>query len=728
MDRLLSADSSEFGLERLFPADSIRISLIDALAREDVPATQGHYALGKEIHASLEGLLKQLGVFESISRCPILAITGLLNAGKSSLLATYLAPENRKRVLRGLGNNSGTHRFVLWLPAAWWNDAELLSTLISFLSSLFGHPPEHLSADPEIAALQYNGRIVNSAIMREPKAAADAQQETSPQAGSAEASKEGTQNAFVDPLLVPLIAYDVALDELKLGLIDCPDIQTGFLDSGNSSQRGRELAEKRQHQLGIIGRLCSAFVVVCKLNSLHDEGLTHVLTTLRDAMPGVPRLLAVNKVKARYAPEVVYEQSRVLADRFGIRSIHAAYDFRSALAASRVPPRPPRLVLNEAEDALPIFFEVGKATDAPAKSGTSLAYLHDLGEQLDAGTLSRESSRSLLLQLKTKVAAAIQWTEENQRLRETQIRDGWQAIAHACYEFMAERDASGNAVGLRLQASPAIVSQMADSLQRTAPMWLRLSLGIDRTARQLQQAVANSTARFKILQNASESVTRFTKRFKRGEGAQVVTPERLATAIRSSDVHDALHAMSAETLVQRCETAMQRFADEDKTLLNQEELEQWSRQVWESMSFKDKLWRGTQPLAVMLGPLLAAVLVPFDGGGTAVLVFASAKELLAAAGIALVTTAAGTGGETLKIVHRETPWRQLSDLFALACDSIGLPRPTEKELPSAKCVDQTRQLLPSGLAVKPTPEPAVCAWRLSENLINELQLSLKRLI
>lgn len=727
VERLLSADRSEFGLERTFPADSVRISLIDALAREDVPATTEHRLQGEEIHDSLDGLLKQLGVFENISRCPILAITGLLNAGKSSLLATYLTPENRKRVLRGLGNNSGTHRFVLWLPEAWWNDADLLSTLISFLSSLFGHPPEHLSSDPEIAALQYNGKIVDSALMRAPTGSSPEQQEGPPQTDNSADPMARHSSASVDPLSVPLIAYDAGLDELKLGLIDCPDIQTGFLDSGNSSQRGRELADQRQHQLGIIGRLCSAFVVVCKLNSLHDEGLTHILTTLRDAMPGVPRLLAVNKVKARYATEVVYEQARVLADRFGIRSIYAAYDFRSALASSRVPPPPPRWVHTDPGKELPIFFEVGNAGGAPAQHATTPSYLHNLGEHLDAGTLSRESCRSLLLQLRTKAAAAIQWIEENQRLRETQVQDGWQAIAHACYEFMAERDTLGNAVGLRLQASPAIVSQMADSLQRTAPMWLRLSLSIDRTARQLQQAVANSTARFKILQNASESVTRFTKRFKRGEGAQVVTPERLATAIRSSDAHDALHAMSQETLVGRCETAMQRFAEEDKTLLNQDELDQWSRQVWESMSFKDKLWRGTQPLAVMLGPLLAAVLVPFDGGGTAVLVFASAKELLAAAGIALVTTAAGTGGETLKIVHRETPWRQLSDLFALACDSIGLPRPADTELPSAKCVDHTRQLLPSGLVAKPTPEPAVCVWQLNAELTNQLHLSLKRL-
>ena len=374
VDRLISADHPEFGLERTFPADSVRVSLIDALARDDVPATPEHLERGQEIHNAIQGLLQQLGVFESISRCPILAITGLLNAGKSSLLATYLTPENRHRVLRGLGNQSGTHRFVLWLPEAWWNDAELLNTLIGFLSSLFGHPPEHLSNDPDIAALQYNGRIVHTAIMRAPSEQNASQPASTPQTDSTGASIKSAPSNSVDPLSVPLIAYDSALDELKLGLIDCPDIQTGFLESGSSSQRGRELAEQRQHQLAIIGRLCSAFVVVCKLNSLHDEGLIQVLATLRDAMPGVPRLLAVNKIKARYAPDVVHEQARVLADRFGIQSIYAAYDFRSSLASSRIPPRPSQMRMDDNEEQLPIFYEVGMPSGSTAPAEPKLSY------------------------------------------------------------------------------------------------------------------------------------------------------------------------------------------------------------------------------------------------------------------------------------------------------------------------------------------------------------------
>ena len=697
------------GLRRQFPLDSQSSSLLDGLAESQrVAAGSTQAEAAAAIQTSLTALLNQLAVFDSISRCPILAITGMLNAGKSSLLATYLSPSNRRRVLRGLGNDAGTHRFVLWLPSVWRSEAELLSTLIGFLSSLFGHPPEQLSDDPQIANLQYNGRILASELLG-----------AGPQTPDA-AGDEAAQSRQLDSLSVPLIAYDDALDELKLGLIDCPDIQTGFYRAASTTS-GDALASRRLQQLSRIGRLCSAFIVVSKMSSLHDDGLLSILATLRDAMPGVPRLLAVNKVKARYSPETVYEQARGLVERFGMQAVFAAYDFRSSLADTRVPAMPANMIAEADGSPLPIFFE------ATPTSGQH-RYLHNLGDQLDAGTLSKESSRSLVLQLKHKTIEAIDWFEQNQRQRAQQITDAWQAIADACYEFMAERDSSGRSIGLRLQASPAIIAQMADSLQRTAPAWMRISLSIDRTARQLQQAVANSAARFKILQSASGTVTQFTKRFRRGDGAQVVTPQRLAEAIRSCDAHDALQSCPQSQLVASCEFAMQRFAAEDKTVLNEKELDDWSRQVWRGMSFRDKLWKGTQPLAVMMAPLLAAVLVPIDGGGTAVLVFASAKELLAAAGLAAVMTPMATGGEALSIVHRETPWRQLSDLFAIVGDAIGLPRPAENQLPNSKCNGQVRKLQKSNLEPKRGGhDPAVQVWQLDSQLLTELRLAVQHI-
>lgn len=687
LEQLLTGSDSTDGVK--IGASEKHLSLIAAIENEQLAADTDQAKVGRDIAQKLKGLLHQLALFEKVSHCPVVAITGMLNAGKSSLLATYLSPAGRKRVLRGLGNAQGTHRFVIWLPQVWWTNTEMLNTLISFLTNVFGHAPEQLSNDPDEAQLQYNGHILTKALM----------------AGAELGS------STVDPIEVPLVASDAGLDELRLGLVDCPDIQTGFLSLGSHSLGSMDsptadaVARMRRDQLAHIGRLCSAFVIVTKLSSLGDEGLLQVLTTLRDSMPGVPRILAVNKIKARYSPEDVFNDSRPLLDRFGIRNAFAAYDYRSSLANSRIPAAPSGMKL-EAAEPLPIFFEIGtnsgdKQVVRTEKTGDGKsAYLFQLSTQLDPGSLAVESHRSLMIQLQAGGSQAVEWVQKNATLRKQQLEEAWQAVASACYEFMAERDVTGRTVSLRLQASPAVVSQLADSFHRTAPMWMRLSMKIDRTARQFQQAVANSASRFKILQSASSSVTQFMRSFRSGEGAQVVTPKKLAEAIRSNDFGNATAGIADEQLVNCCDVAMRRFADEDKTVLDPKELDAWTKQIWEQMPLSQKLLRGAQPLAVLLGPLLATVLLPLDGGGTAVLVFASTKELLAAAGIAVILGPLAMGGEALKIVHRETPWRQLSDLFATVCDSLGMQRPSVERLPSCSCDGLQRKLFASSLPVK----------------------------
>lgn len=709
LSMLLTAHDAGAGVLQTFPRNSNPISVLDAVGLESVAGSEEQHQSGKLLHKKLNSLLSQLSIFEQVSHCPVVAITGLLNAGKSSLLATYLSESGRARVLRGVGNQQGTHRFVIWMPEVWWSDPQLLSTLVSFMTSVFGHPPEQLSDDVQEAQQQYNGKVFTSSLM----------------SGGESAAVTGT----VDPITVPLIARDSGLDRLKLGLVDCPDIQTGFLDNPTSDLRGSELAASRRSQLSKIGRLCSAFVIVSKLSSLHDEGLLQLLTTLRDAMPGVPRILAINKVKARYAPDIVYSEARNLVDRFGIASVFGAYDYRSALTNERIP-APPTGLISSTDNPQPIFWDISNQLDVNSGSNKSLAdrdYLFHLSSRLEAGSLAKESHRSLSLQLQAAASESLEWLATNEGLRKRQLAAAWKAIADACYDFMAERNSDGQATGLRLQASPAIVGQLADSFQRTAPAWMRFSMTIDRTARQFQQAVSNSASRIKILQTASNSVTQFAKSFRRGEGAQVVTPQRLAESIRNHDYHDATRRIAEEELVASCEVAMKRFAAEDKTLLDPKELDSWSKQIWDNMPLKQKLWKGTQPLALLMGPLLAAVLVPIDGGGTAVLVFASAKELLAAAGIAALLSPTLGGGEALKIVHRETPWRQLSDLFAIVCDSLNVPRPPVDQLPCSNCGGELRPLLTCSLPEKPGAgkQVAIPQWKVADDFLRSLRAAVQ---
>ncbi len=84
-------------------------------------------------------------------------------------------------------------------------------------------------------------------------------------------------------------------------------------------------------------------------------------------------------------------------------------------------------------------------------------YLQDLAQLLNPGSLVVESRRSVLNQLEGAANRTLSWFESNQAERARQVHDAWQAIANACYEFMAQRDDHDSKVNLRLQTSPAIV-------------------------------------------------------------------------------------------------------------------------------------------------------------------------------------------------------------------------------------------------------------------------------
>lgn len=688
VSQLVRSASPPNGLERLGCKRLTRISLVDALHKHSFVQSTDEQGSGKQ----LADLLARLESFSVSSRCPIVGIAGMLNAGKSSLVATYLSPENRQLVPRGLGNASGTHRFVLWLPTEWRDNGELLSSLMSYLGELFGSPPEMLSTDPARAAQQYSGQ--NEASNGEPSGCR-----------------------------TPLVAFDSGLNFLQLGLVDCPDIQSGH--APGASVVAGELAEARRVQLLSIGKMCSAFLVVCRLGSLHDERLEQVLLALRSAMPGVPRMLAVNRVKARYSPETIAEEARRLQDRFGLSDLYVAYDYRSALAGEAIPKYPASLRMIAEDEEHPIFFRVDGQTKRTGKQ--SVDYLQDLSRRLDVGALARESSRSLRLQLKTCASGLLSDLEKNRRENLDCLQDGWRAVADACFEFMAQRDAEGNLQRLRLQTSPAIVTQIAESLQRTAPAWMRFSLRIDRMARQLQTAVADTASRLRFLGSAGKSVARIAKRLRGGECGEVVTPDRMVAAIRRYDALSVFGEADDSQMRTSCDAAMRRFAKEDATELDSEQLDQWSREIWGKMTLKEKLWKGAQPLAMVTAPFLAVILIPFDAGGSAVLVFASTKELLAAAGLAALLGTSGTGRELLGTVHRETPWRQLSELFAVSCDSLGLERPEAKQMPELEYFGKTRKLLASDSHAELPEEPTVQLWQSSAEFESELRAAISRI-
>lgn len=728
---LIQRASDSCGAHQLYPATDRKASLAEAIGLPEIASSPSEHAVGSKLSDQLNALASQSKMIASIGDCPIVGITGLLNSGKSTLLASYLSPRGRARVLRGTANDQGTHRFVLWLPLAWSQNADLLSVMSSNLRKLFGAKPVLLAKEPKQAFAQYNGESLS------------------------------TDKSDGDPMTVPLVAFDSALDSLGMALLDCPDIQSSRLGS-SMIQDPDEAQQHRRQMLARVGRLCSAFLVVSKLSSLHDDTLVAILDTLRVTMPGVRRILAVNKVKARYSPEVVEEQTRDLVSRFQISDVYMAYDYRSHWAEHRLPP-PPEILEIVANDPMPIFFHARKThgsvsgsslanlSSNPSTVATQLAtldncvptnktppagmqppvverYLYDLSKLLPPGSLVIEGRRSILEQLESKTIEACDWFETNQRERQNQLTHAWQSIAEACFTFMADKDPNGRAISLRLQTSPAIIAQMSESLVRAAPWTMRPSLAIDRSVRQLQNSISGSIKRMRWLQSASASVSDFLGRFRQGQTGKIVTADRFREQLERLDRHGSFSDLEPEPLTKACEHALARFQQEDTVRLDNSWLDNWSAQLWKQMSLKRKLYVGMMPLAPVFGPLLAVTLIPFDGGGTAVLVFATTKELLLAAGIAAVVAPTTLGGEVQDIVESEAALSQLGELFAVTCDSLGLPRPDKNQIPQIELSGNRRPLASSQLPIKaPAMKVPISLWQLALNFRKTLQSTISDL-
>jgi hypothetical protein len=156
----------------------------------------------------------------AILATPVVAVLGQLNAGKSSVVASFLNPAARRRVPRGEEEAQGTHRFVYWVPSSCLADPAKKAAFFELLEAAHGPEHEFLADDPTTAAAQYR-------------------------AGRDDLAK----------LRTPLVAEDPTLDDLGAVLLDCPDIQTA--DTGRDTS-----STHRLEMLVQAARICSALLVL----------------------------------------------------------------------------------------------------------------------------------------------------------------------------------------------------------------------------------------------------------------------------------------------------------------------------------------------------------------------------------------------------------------------------------------------------------------------------------
>lgn len=672
---LLEDDDQRAAVERFYPQQG-RESFLAALRRVDPQAANAVLTAGRQLERALP-----------LSENPTVAIAGMLNSGKTSLVSSFLSKPGRLRSLRGPNTREGTHRFVLWLPEAWRSDPDLWSLLISRIGEALGNPPEMLSDDPQVAHAQYSN------------AAGDA-----------------------NLLAVPLVATDRQLDETGVGLLDCPDIVSDAAFGLGDPAARRQL-------LGAASTLCSAFLVVTTPEAFRDADLADILRIASDLMPGVPRMLAVNKIRPRQSPEQIWETFRPLAERYRVETIYAAYDYDIQQSQPFIPrPSDERLSLATAQDEepLPVFFALTEnPDDNPPAAIADERFLFALPAQLDRGKLFERFQ----LALQTGLRKAI-WEDGYERLQSAAQQCAEEADAvrsrllAAALEFFAHREPGGRIIELRLHQSERIIRQLSDAFCKAAPWYARWGVRMNATVRRFIGGAGDLVRRFTPSEVARKTADEIKDVFSKGEQGGLLTPERLVAALHEHQADRYLPGQPDPPQIEAlASSAVLRFEREDFTSLDPRRLDEAVAEMWHEVPVTTKVKAGLTPLTAALAAFGAVLMLPLDFGGTVLVAYASIPELLAAAGLSTFA-AYWSGKSSANSVGQQAARQQLSDFLAILCDTMGVPRASE---PVPVQVAKQRVVLPSpNVQTLPPPGDAMVYWRVRQTFAKELSSQLPR--
>jgi hypothetical protein len=642
---LLDNDGELAALDHVYPNHQ-RESFLSAIGRIEPALANDVIAAGNRLQSATE-----------LIQHPVVAVAGMLNSGKTSLVSSFLSRAGRTRTLRGVSNAQGTHRFVLWLPQRWKAEPELWGLLLTRLAEALGSAPESLGETADEAHRQYNNRERDAASVS-----------------------------------VPLIATDPALDDAGIALLDCPDIVS-------DASLGLGSPEQRRQLLGRAATLCSAFLVVASAEQSRDTTLGDMMRIAGELMPGVPRFLAVNKIRPKQqSPAEVYETFLPLMRQNQIETIYAAYDFDIRGSEALIPTKLHNSVASPIArgDELPVFFSLSDDPDQnPPNEITPERLLGALPKQLDRGQMFERFRAALETNLRVSV-----WEKGLSRIaQEVAAQEGQALSSRRCMldvglDVFAIRGDNGEIERLRLHQSKRIVDQLTAAFAMTAPWYARWSVGVNTKYRRVLGGAGDWFRKWLPTQALDDKVREVKGHFHRGDYGSLMTPERLRAMIRQhAEAHPIDHWKDDSPWEEACRTAIHRYDRDDFTALDPYELERACREMWSKVSWAEKGKITTIPLVVMVSTFAAVLMLPIDGGGTAVLASASISELLAAGGLA-AAAAVWAGGKTALLVEQQAAKQQLIDFVAVLCDTFGVARATAPlkirigksptELPNAK--------------------------------------------
>jgi len=606
-----------------------------------------------DLRKSLDGMRAS---FDMLSR-PIIAVLGQLNAGKSSVVASFLSPAGRTRVPRGCGAAQGTHRFVYWVPQSWFQDETAKKNLRDLLAAAHGRQWQDLSHDPEVAAEQYrSGR-----------------------------------DRF-DLMEIPLVACDPALDEVGAALLDCPDVQT------RDGAAGTGMANARLNFVCSAATICSAFLLTWDRSQIRDQLLEDLLRNLRERMEHAPLYFLINRIRSELGqPAVTRDDPDVqrLIETFHPNGCYGAFDFDMEKRRDQPGWReltPPELVARfQSADPLPQFFSLS-ATDAisnPIQPAESEArFLVNLPRQLDPASLQRQKCDDNWTDLKKLVRNSLKVIEEWREQKCREANETHIGLLKYCLDNVFKDAHTG-------EPWQILTAEFTDAFQES---WLRTAPRIVRWSSWLslpfKKAIGVVKAR---IGDARFWIQRWRD--------PVAAAKELASRIRSDAKIDQFNVENAETLAQRMRPLRWVPIQLDEAILTRtwqniltefrsmpapqdsNKLDQITSLIWRDATAWQKTKVAMDGLLTVLGSLAAVVgllTAVVDGGATLFASYSLAGTLAAQVpGLAALVVAAAGGAMTqfqIGIMNVNTlPY--LARFFDLACDNFGVPRDIGAERP-----------------------------------------------
>lgn len=581
-------------------------------------------------------LLSLARFLREVDNVPIVAVAGMLNGGKSSLVASFLSARGRDRALVGHDSRHATHRFTFWLPGSWEKDMAILGQTEDLLAEVFNQAAERLSAEPEIAHDQQNAP---------------------------------------DTLDVPLLAFDDGLNRLGIALLDCPDAQRAQPEQ----ERRRKVRLEFLRKAGI---LCTGIILVARRSEVETQDLPDIAGHL----PSATRIYAINHLRDE-APHTVLRDLPTEIRASG-DPVFVAYDFLVPENAQFAPELDQNFRLptgSKPARRLPFFFEakIEEAENAPNAIECNRK-LTELGPRLRPDVLRQRRQAERRATLKAGLAQKLATLDDDLRRRNSEVDDAAKGLREQCRNLIYDDGQQ------RIKMDAEIVSSMADAIWRTAPWDLKMAL----TARRGLLAIVRGAGKVSQFVNPRKWRERVAEASRsRSKERHVITAKRLQDVLFlwSAEIGCPRHA---KFWAEDAAAIMDRFRQEERTNMTEEEWDETMSQAWK---IEPKGWvrmRAVTPFLLALAAAAAFAIDPTTATSHAILGI-TLKELLAAtAAGGFLGGILGLKGANVvsKEIEKRIGRQQFENFFAIVCDQIGLPRgapPTRKsKCPAAKIPEQ----------------------------------------